>query len=707
MRRSLWGQQTGSALVLVMILGLATTIVGIALGTTTQTNMKYAQRSEDQIQAQLYARSGVELAVALIMEKTEEGEQAFFNEVRTFYGSLGTEFSLVPPVASDHNISFTINKDNDEYSIDSIGYVRRGTLEVSGSSSFLIAVKDLEGELDTGVGALYALYGDSRLEMKNTSRVNGDVVINPEGATEVSTSYPPSIQKEKFSAELPAVPTLENRGKLERSGATTTIATDGRYSAIELKGTAELVLDTSQKTLSLVVDSLEIKGDARIRVIGNGVLLLFVTTKLEVTNQGSILKEDSAGVAIISHGNTSIEFKSGAIVHAAVYAPEAKYEMADTATLYGSAFVHRAELKDSAVINYRPFREQGLSFAVFADEWIQLSSTPKVKGNVATNAKDEGKVSFSPNGTGITGQLFVGAGALDVVKVVSHPSYTTLQDHISTLPMQTLPKEIQWPLPTFPEFPVLPFRGELDIQWNTPEADKRIAVDGFYGKIVVSSGRDLTFVAHNEDRVIVIRELVVSGGSRIHIDQQGTGRVLLHIEQTLNVTGGSKINENGSPDNLRIFHKGTADLSIGGNEIINGSLFVNTASISLPGSNRLAGDIIALTEGTIKVTGASDSLARVLYAPKADFQLLGSATFSGIAVVKSLFIQGGSGYRFDGTSSVSTSFFESLQWGQAGPPALKLSQSLVGEGVVVTRQAKPGEGGVAVHWSRLGKWSEK
>lgn len=109
-----------------------------------------------------------------------------------------------------------------------------------------------------------------------------------------------------------------------------------------------------------------------------------------------------------------------------------------------------------------PEGESGAPFALFSLEDISLISTPSINGNVGTNSTKKGAVVFTPNGTKIKGELYVGYDADNPEAVVSHPNYTKLADHVTQLPVQQLAAHREYPLPIFPAFPEgLPDKGTL------------------------------------------------------------------------------------------------------------------------------------------------------------------------------------------------------------------------------------------------------
>ncbi|MEA1962039.1 MAG: hypothetical protein U9N81_12365 [Bacillota bacterium] len=114
--------EKGAAMVMVILVGLVATVLGTSLFHVSKTNAAHVQRNADQIQANYFARSGVDIAIGMI----NNGFAPEINQEEVYYGTLDSPF--VQDETNDYTIKFGITLDeNNHYIINSLGVVRRGT----------------------------------------------------------------------------------------------------------------------------------------------------------------------------------------------------------------------------------------------------------------------------------------------------------------------------------------------------------------------------------------------------------------------------------------------------------------------------------------------------------------------------------------------------------------------------------------------------
>lgn len=95
-----------------------------------------------------------------------------------------------------------------------------------------------------------------------------------------------------------------------------------------------------------------------------------------------------------------------------------------------------------------------------------------------------------------------------------------------------------------------------------------------------------------------------------------------------------------SPLNLLIAYGGSTKFDVGGNQPINGNIFIKDADLDLGGSGQINGNIITGGEN-VRIDGAGGNNSRVVYAPNAHVHMTGSGSINGSVVSKSFEGHGG------------------------------------------------------------------
>lgn len=315
--------------------------------------------------------------------------------------------------------------------------------------------------------------------------------------------------------------------------------------------------------------------------------------------------------------------------------------------------------------------------ALFSKESIDLNGSAGIIGNVATNSVAPNSVNFAYSCYINNGNLYIGPGA-DWQEVVKFNGWGRGPDtNIPDGEIINLPSVRNYPLPIFPEFPDgLDEWGDLKTDWKSGEyyeiSDNDINEEGYYkfGKynlIKIYGNRTVVIKLGGSDRIIRVKKLDIQQGN---IVLEGNGRLLLYVEETFDINGSSKVNFGGDNNSLNMFFKGNQSLDFKGSTRFVGNIFAQKANSSISGSNNIDGNII--TGGTgVSVTGAADANPMIIYAPNADLSVSGSGKIQGTAVVKECTLNGAS--QITASSSLDTTFLNSLIWGPEGPPSLFLN----------------------------------
>jgi len=280
-----------------------------------------------------------------------------------------------------------------------------------------------------------------------------------------------------------------------------------------------------------------------------------------------------------------------------------------------------------------------LDMAVFALNSIKMEGSAKIYGDAATNSVADRSVDFAWS-TGFDDRngrtLWIGPGG-NASNVVKAPNGSPMDEYVKQGKVKNLPEPREYPLPEFPEFPLLPYKGDFTAGWwpSPPYSITEADGDGWYGRLAVES--ELNIYVGSGTRIIRADELSVTGDGKMNII--GSGKLILYVNKFV-MDGGASINRNGSESQLHMYYSGTGKLSLGGNTKFRGSVYAKDAPIDITNSGGITGHII--TGGSeVKITGDATAHVRVLYAPNAAVRLEGSGKVRGSLIGKTVHMSGG------------------------------------------------------------------
>jgi len=200
------------------------------------------------------------------------------------------------------------------------------------------------------------------ITLKNSSYVNGDVVIGVGGNPDVAVvaQDPDDITGDILVApeeyELPEIIVPEWLDSLPSSGTlknNTTISSSAKYSDINLK---------SSKTIEITGDVvLYIEGDmilgnsAYIEIAEDASLTLYLGGNIEQKNSSSVNNNTKDAKKLQIYGLDSCEsmdFKNSSDIYGTIYAPNADVVMHNSNKTYGAIIVKSLEWKNSSELHY-------------------------------------------------------------------------------------------------------------------------------------------------------------------------------------------------------------------------------------------------------------------------------------------------------------------------------------------------------------------
>lgn len=253
---------------------------------------------------------------------------------------------------------------------------------------------------------------------------------------------------------------------------------------------------------------------------------------------------------------------------------------------------------------------------------VKLEGSAQIIGSLAATSLD---LAWS---TKITGDVdIVGTTLEGKIKLASGRQ---LKDNV-TGTVRLIPEAVAFTPPNLTGMlPTgLTSRGSFTAGW-WPEPPYTLPGSGRYDTISVQSELRIN-VPNDFDVVIRVRTLSVTGSGRVVITGTGKGRVIFHVEESLVVSNSATINNGGNYDKVDVYYYGTQTISLGGSTRLVGSVIAQSANVNIGNSGGITGHII--TGGSaVDVTGSAAAHLRVLYAPAAKVYLGGSGQLRGIVV---------------------------------------------------------------------------
>ncbi|MBM7613982.1 hypothetical protein [Alkaliphilus hydrothermalis] len=209
----------------------------------------------------------------------------------------------------------------------------------------------------------------------------------------------------------------------------------------------------------------------------------------------------------------------------------------------------------------------------------------------------------------------------------------------------TVGTNLNFPMPTYPPYPeelpsplnVPPVSNGNLVVGQYPHQQYTINGDGEYNKLQIVSNGTLKIDVGEGTRILRVKQLDIQQG---HILLQGSGRLILYLENSFNLNGtinnmGNSNNLLGDPQQLTLFYGGNTLLELNGSDVFVGDLFCKTANIKITGGSSMLGNAV-VGGSTVDIQGGTDVKMPLLYAPNAHVEVIGGSRVEGVVVAKSL-----------------------------------------------------------------------
>lgn len=295
---------------------------------------------------------------------------------------------------------------------------------------------------------------------------------------------------------------------------------------------------------------------------------------------------------------------------------------------------------------------------VYPDEAGAVTiSSGGIIGNLYANTTKANGVQYTNWGASISGDLLVGPNADPAIVAPKISQWHSGHVGGTSGAMSNPIPKIELEVPEFPEVPHnQPLLPPVHLSGVQAETIDLTNANAFISSIDVHNDTHLTVIVGSQDRILRVNDFNMTQG-HLNIISEGDGRLQLVVENHFNIGGSSSMNNNTNPGgneqsplNLLIAYGGSGKFTVGGNQPINGNIFIKDADLHLGESGLINGNIITGGE-SVTIDGDGGNNSRLIYAPNAHVNMSGSGKVNGSIVAKTF---GGTG----GFSVTYTTDFE-------------------------------------------------
>ena len=379
MNKTLYSKKSGSALVLVLFAVVTLSVMGLGLLTLALNSRIFAIRTASDIKARCAADAGLTKALFEMNKKlkvkpwSEDSLPEAVDEILLSNDNTTFTYTVTGNVSDGYVIESTGKSGHTEKTV-------RSVLQLQGPFEF--AIFSDEG-LDLKASAVVDRYNHDEddenlkvatnsaipdsMSLKSSAIVNGDVVVgyggNPDevielkiGATITGEAYaateiyqPPPVIPPAWLLSFPSTGTINNN---------TTITTSGKYDEINL-GNSETITIDGAVTLYVIGD-ITLGNSAELVVVDEATnpdasLILYIGGDFEGKNSSNVNNMTGDPAKFKLYGLETCEniiLKNSSDFYGAVYAPNAYFEMTNSAEAFGAVTAKIYEQKNSAPFSY-------------------------------------------------------------------------------------------------------------------------------------------------------------------------------------------------------------------------------------------------------------------------------------------------------------------------------------------------------------------
>jgi len=144
-----------------------------------------------------------------------------------------------------------------------------------------------------------------------------------------------------------------------------------------------------------------------------------------------------------------------------------------------------------------------------------------------------------------------------------------------------------------------------------------IEENGYYNNITINSNREITLRVGEDDLVLKIDNLSISGRIKIESTVANPGRVFFFVNNSSTIGSSSQIGNSGLAENTHFFYTGSNDLNISGSASLYGTVYSLDAKVNLTGSGGVK-NILSISDKEINFSPSGQIALDSIYAKLAD-----------------------------------------------------------------------------------------
>lgn len=246
-------------------------------------------------------------------------------------------------------------------------------------------------------------------------------------------------------------------------------------------------------------------------------------------------------------------------------------------------------------------------YALYVNDEVKTNGSMRVHGFVGTNSKDKNSVDPSIS--------FVEGG----IKAPARDE----QGNLLSLPS----------LPPFPKIPSYECSTDKLVKNNcelTISNNEKLTLQEStkIDTINIGENKELTITVHDTIN-LVVKNLSIAKNGKLTV--KGAGTLNLFLTNDFQTKNNSQLNFGGKPHQLNIFYKGEYPVQFKSGQQLYGSIYVDSADITITGSSIIRGNIFSGGK-SVTTNAVISGFSQVIIAPRAIVDLLGTIHFFGMVI---------------------------------------------------------------------------
>lgn len=261
----------------------------------------------------------------------------------------------------------------------------------------------------------------------------------------------------------------------------------------------------------------------------------------------------------------------------------------------------------------------------------------RINGDIGTNLVGQNSIKIDYGK--LNGDAYIGPGG-DPEEAVSIPKWNNINGE-----KRNLDSVREYILPDYPNFPeqMDSLNGTYTAGWwpSPPHL-----LNNNLWKDTVNVTSELIVDVYDEDIIVGVNSLSVTGSGKITVNRYGDGKLIFYVKNDFQINGSGSINKNGDVDDVIMYYSGDNQLNPSGSTKFVGSVYAENSDIGISGSGGIIGHIVTGGDN-VSISGDASANVKALYAPNAHVSFTGSGHLKGAVIANTASVVGGSYIDYD------------------------------------------------------------